>query len=586
VTAHLATLPPRRALRLPTVEVCCRYVRGESRPDEATAPERRHVQALTAIDGGRRLAYFELMFRTHVQDPSAIPAPRTGRSRVPETCEVAVLGGGIGGMATALRLQAAGLNTVVFEAHGIVGGCAGYYRRRGFSFDVGATTLVDFEAGGVGGEFLDAVGLEPLDGERLPGYRAWLPDRTVTLYREPHLWHRERDKLGATARHRAFWRLIDQLAEVYWTASRAGIRLPLRRPADLLHNARALGPRHLPLARYLGHTLGDCLHRHGLRDDPPLVGLLSMLVEDTVHSTVDRAPLINAALGVTMRGAGLTRHRGGMRGLWRRLVAHYRSLGGQLRTGCRVEHVTGSAGNYQVATARGTTRADQVVSALPAESTLRAAAATPLARRLRGYVARDAPDLAGAVTVFLGVPEEEVSGQSLTHHQLLQDYSCALGDGNNMFISVSAPGDGDSAPPGYRSVMISTHTELAPWAALSAERYAERKRAAGEHLVSLARRVYPRLAERPAVFEVGTPRTYARFTSRPGGAVGGARQCLGNSNQRAVPHDLGVPGFWLVGDSTWPGLGTVASAVASRIVADGVRRAAPRMAASRTRRSG
>ena len=26
-----------------------------------------------------------------------------------------------------------------------------------------------------------------------------------------------------------------------------------------------------------------------------------------------------------------------------------------------------------------------------------------------------------------------------------------------------------------------------------------------------------------------------------------------------VPHDLGVPGFWLAGDTTWPGLGTVAA---------------------------
>ncbi len=48
-------------------------------------------------------------------------------------------------MATALRLQACGASTAVFEAHGHVGGCAGYWRHRRFSFDVGATTLVDFE---------------------------------------------------------------------------------------------------------------------------------------------------------------------------------------------------------------------------------------------------------------------------------------------------------------------------------------------------------------------------------------------------------------------------------------------------------
>jgi phytoene dehydrogenase-like protein len=62
--------------------------------------------------------------------------------------DVAIIGGGIGGMATAARLQAAGLATGVFEAHGQPGGCAGFFRRRGFAFDVGATTLVDFRPGG------------------------------------------------------------------------------------------------------------------------------------------------------------------------------------------------------------------------------------------------------------------------------------------------------------------------------------------------------------------------------------------------------------------------------------------------------
>nr|MDT0664668.1 NAD(P)-binding protein [Micromonospora sp. DSM 115978] len=103
-----------------------------------------------------------------------------------------MLGGGMAGMATALRLQAAGLSTVVFEAHGHVGGCAGYYRHKGFSFDVGATTLVDFEPGGVGAELFDAVGLPAVAGVRLPGYVAWLPDREVTLHRDQAAWRHER----------------------------------------------------------------------------------------------------------------------------------------------------------------------------------------------------------------------------------------------------------------------------------------------------------------------------------------------------------------------------------------------------------
>src|SRR5918997_7100545 len=106
--------------------------------------------------------------------------------------DVAVIGAGIAGLATAARLQAQGLRTLVLEAHGQPGGCAGFFRRRGFAFDVGATTLVDFEPGGVGGELLADVGLPPVDGEALPGYVAWLPDRTVRLHRDPAAWAAER----------------------------------------------------------------------------------------------------------------------------------------------------------------------------------------------------------------------------------------------------------------------------------------------------------------------------------------------------------------------------------------------------------
>lgn len=484
--------------------------------------------------------------------------------------DAAIIGGGIAGLATAARLQARGLATVVFEAHGQPGGCAGFFRRKGFSFDVGATTLVDFSPDGVGGELLASVGMTAVQGEALPGYVAWLPDRRVTLYRNAASWSRERLKaLGGTPAHRAFWRLLDRLADVFWRASRRGVKLPIRSVADAVRAARAVGLVELPLVRYLGWTLADALQAFGLANDKALVGLLAMLVEDTVHSSVSEAPLINAALGVTIRGAGLTRARGGMRGFWNDLISRYRHIGGELRVGCPVEQVEGRKGTYRVTTRRGVVTAGQVVAAIPAPLAARLGP-EPVAEALAPYLRRDTVAMGGAAAVFLGVPEDEVSGQTFTHHQLLHDYDRSLGDGNNMFVSVSAPGDTESAPAGHRAVMISTHCELGPWEGLTPEAYRGRKREVGDRLIALARRVYPELGRNAAVYEVATPRTYERFTKRPRGAVGGVRQTLANSNQKAVPHDVGVPGYWLVGDSTWPGLGTVACCLGSRLVAEGV----------------
>jgi phytoene dehydrogenase-like protein len=57
---------------------------------------------------------------------------------------IAIVGGGLSGMATALLLQSNGFSTILLEAHTQLGGCSGFYPRNGFSFDVGATTLVNF----------------------------------------------------------------------------------------------------------------------------------------------------------------------------------------------------------------------------------------------------------------------------------------------------------------------------------------------------------------------------------------------------------------------------------------------------------
>lgn len=486
--------------------------------------------------------------------------------------DAAILGGGIAGMATAARLQVRGLSTVVFEAHGQPGGCAGFFRRNGFAFDVGATTLVDFEPGGVGGELLRSIGMPPIDGEVLPGYQAWLPDRVVRLYRDHAAWNVERLRVcGASPNHLLFWQWMDTLTAVFWRASRQGIQLPLRGLGDFVRAITNLGLRNVPLVRYLSWTLGDALRHCRLRDELPLTGLLAMLVEDTVHAKIDEAPLINSALGITIRGAGLTRVRGGMYGFWRRFSQHFRHLGGVLRVGCPVERVVRTRGQdgFLVVTRHGSFRARQVISALPISLTARLSP-PEVAKRLLSFLERDARSQGGAIVVFLGVPESEIEGQEFTHHQLLQDYQKPLGNGNNMFISVSAPGDIESAPAGCRSVMISTHCNLEDWNGLQNEEYVRCKANNRDRLLKFARRVYPNLGRRPLVQEIGTPRTFERFTRRPLGAVGGVRQTLGNSNARAVPYDIGVPGFWLCGDTTWPGLGTVACVLGSRHVANGV----------------
>ncbi len=57
----------------------------------------------------------------------------------------AVIGGGFGGLAAAIRLQAAGFHTTVYERRDQPGGRAYVYRDAGFTFDAGPTVITDPE---------------------------------------------------------------------------------------------------------------------------------------------------------------------------------------------------------------------------------------------------------------------------------------------------------------------------------------------------------------------------------------------------------------------------------------------------------
>jgi C-3',4' desaturase CrtD len=478
--------------------------------------------------------------------------------------DIIIFGGGISGFATALRLQNDGFKTLVLEAHGQLGGCAGYFTKQGFSFDVGATTLVDFVEGGVGGNFFRDINLPLPQGEYLD-YIAWLPDRQITLYKDSVKWKNERlEKLGSTRNHLKFWELMDKTTDVFWSASRNNIKLPIESISDLLLAIHSIGLKNIYLTRYLNQTMLDVLKQFDLENDNPLKGLLSMLIEDTVHSTIDNAPFINAALGTTIRGAGLMRTEGGMKGFWEYVSSYYLSIGGTIKKGNKVLGYKKTDRGWTIATNKAVYNSKKIISSLPIDLTYNLSPHF-IKSKLERFIVQNEKLTGGAIVIFLGVPETEVSNQELNHHQLLYDYNKPLGNGNNMFISVSRKDDIKSAPKGFRAVMISTHCSLSDWQNLTDDEYDFKKQEIGGKLLKLAKRVYPNLGDNFSIYEIGTPKTYQKYTQRTNGAVGGFVQTLKNSNFRGVPQNIRIKDFWLVGDNTWPGLGTVAGLISSKI---------------------
>lgn len=90
---------------------------------------------------------------------------------------VVVVGAGLGGLATAIRLLAAGRNVTVIERESVPGGRAGIWTAAGYQFDTGPTVLtmpglIEDLFNLLGEQMADSLTLLPLD----PLYRTYFPD--------------------------------------------------------------------------------------------------------------------------------------------------------------------------------------------------------------------------------------------------------------------------------------------------------------------------------------------------------------------------------------------------------------------------
>lgn len=476
-----------------------------------------------------------------------------------EPFDVVVVGGGMGGLAAAALAQSRGLRVALLEAHTKLGGCAGYFGRGLYHFDAGATALMGLDAGEPIGDLLAAVGVE-FHAERTSSYRACLPDREIRIVAGARRF--EEAVLaafpGRDGAKRRFWRLQAAVGERLFRAASRVPRLPIRSPGDLLHDARILGLGGTAAALTGMATVETVLKLLGLGGDVPFRSLVAMLLQDTAQAGPETVPFANAAACLQAYRRGMSRPRGGMRALVEGLGSRFAELGGDLRTATIADRVEGlDDGTFRVATRRrDSLHARQVIFNLPLDLATRL-----LGRSLEGRLARREGQSRAAWSAFTGylaIRREAVPDDSPLFHQVLRRYDRPPHDGNNVLISLSPPDDEGYGPQDVRVATMSTHTRPPDWAGLDRPAYEARKADYRERMLSALRRALPDAPDALVHAEFATPRSFARYTRREAGAVGGPPVSRRNSNLLAVGSDVLGPGLWVVGDSVFPGQGTMA----------------------------
>jgi C-3',4' desaturase CrtD len=473
---------------------------------------------------------------------------------------VVVVGGGIGGLTTAALLAHQGYGVTVFDQGQVPGGCASTFKRRGFTFDVGATQVAGLEPGGIHHQIFTTLGIPlPESTPCDPACAVYLPGETepISIWRHPDRWQAERQRQFPGSE--PFWQLLQTLFQASWRFQGRQPVLPPRNLWDLGQLVTALRPDTLITAPFTFSTVGQILKLFGL-GDRRLKTFLDLQLKLYSQVDADETALLYAAtaLGVSQAPLGLSHLQGSMQVLSDRLVAALQRDRGKLLMGHTVERIHLYQGQPTGVTVRNqktgqiwTEPADQVVANVTVQNlvTLLGEQVPPSYQRR----VQTLPAASGAFVVYLGVEQAAIPADCPPHLQFLYDYDGPIGENNSLFVSVSRPGDG-RAPEGRATIVASSFVDLDNWD--DAADYPMLKQRYTDGAIARLGQFFDLRSDHIIHVEAGTPRTFERFTGRDRGAVGGLGMRVNSFGPFGFANRTPIPGLWLVGDCTHPGEGT------------------------------
>ncbi|HTT54062.1 MAG TPA: phytoene desaturase family protein [Streptosporangiaceae bacterium] len=476
--------------------------------------------------------------------------------------EVAVVGGGVGGMAAAIRLAARGHRVQLFERRGELGGKLAEMHLDGFTFGVGPSLLTlpaVFEAlaAEAGRKLGELVTLEPVD----PVCRYHFADGSVlAARRDPAEMAAQVDRLAPG--QGAAWLRYYRWGERCWAASE---RAFLSGPMDLA----ALPRRSAGLADLAACAPGQTLAGHARRffTDPRLIQYACRYATYSGSSPY-RAPAALGCIPYLEHAHGAWYVRGGLARLADALAVLLAEMGVEVHTGATVSRVLADGGRVSGITVDGQrVPAGVVVSGGDSARLYRDLYPD---RAMRRRIGRLGPSSSG----FLVLAGARGRTRGLAQHNVYfsADYQAEFADifgrrrlaaDPTIYLGCSATADPAAAPAGQENLVLLVNVPaggLGRWDWSPAEYQAlllDRLAAAGTDVRGRLR-CTARLT--PADLE-------QRYDGWQGSIYGTAQH--GRLAAFRRPGNRGpVRGLYLVGGSVHPGGGLPLVVIGSRIVAD------------------
>ena len=472
--------------------------------------------------------------------------------------KAAVIGSGFGGLGAAIRLQSAGIQTILYEARDLPGGRAYVYEDEGFTFDAGPTvitaphTLTDlFELSGR--KLEDYIGLKEVQ----PMYRLiWSDGDRFDYVRDEATMVKqiaERSKSDAEGYQKFFKYAEEVFAKGYTELADR----PFRRFSDMV----AVSPSLIRLRadRSVYKTVSKYVKDDHLRQ---ALSFHSLLVGGNPFQTSSIYTLIH----YLEREWGVFFPEGGTHALVRSLVKLFQELGGELRLATPVKSVdlikNGNSTKHRVTDDKGSEQDfDFVVSNADVHHTYKKIYASSKVAKKR---AKKLEKMDWSMSLFVLYFGTDIAYDDVAHHTILfgPRYKGLLDEifkGNglpedfSLYLHVPTVTDKSLAPEGCSSAYVLAPVPHLGRADVDWDEIAEEY---GDRIIEALEVEMPDLRNHIVTRRHITPKTFENeLAAFKGSAFSVAPKLTQSAYFRPSNEDSGIPGLYLVGAGTHPGAG-------------------------------